>query len=286
MGLNESYSQTRGQILLIDPLPAINKVFSLVAQEEKQREITARITHNLDSVAMVAKNFNRNQYTNEGINNYTGPNNKKECRQCSHHGLLGHKIDKCYKVHGYPPRYKFKNKNPVVHGVTNQNASISGSQKHALANLADTGATDHMVCSVHSLTEITASASRFVKLPNGTLTEVRASIFAAPTMLQSTILDLNVNTIHQCDVCPTAKLHRLPYVSSEINSSTPFDLIHADLWGPLSTTAIDGSKYFLTLVDDFTRCTSVQQALVPWPTEAYSTIYLPHDTPGVGRWGP
>jgi hypothetical protein len=30
MGLNESYSQVRGQILLIDPLPSINKVFSLV----------------------------------------------------------------------------------------------------------------------------------------------------------------------------------------------------------------------------------------------------------------
>lgn len=38
--------------------------------------------------------------------------------------------------------------------------------------ILDTGATDHMVCSVHSLTETTASASRFVKLPNGTLTEV------------------------------------------------------------------------------------------------------------------
>ena len=33
MGLNESFSQIRGQILLIDPLPSINKVFSLVIQE-------------------------------------------------------------------------------------------------------------------------------------------------------------------------------------------------------------------------------------------------------------
>jgi hypothetical protein len=30
MGLNESYSHVRGQILLIDPLPSINKVSSLV----------------------------------------------------------------------------------------------------------------------------------------------------------------------------------------------------------------------------------------------------------------
>lgn len=37
-GLNESFSQTRGQILLMDPLPSINRVFSLLAQEEKQNQ--------------------------------------------------------------------------------------------------------------------------------------------------------------------------------------------------------------------------------------------------------
>ncbi|XP_012831557.1 PREDICTED: uncharacterized protein LOC105952539 [Erythranthe guttata] len=39
IGLNESFSQTRGQILLMDPLPHINKVFALVSQEERQRSV-------------------------------------------------------------------------------------------------------------------------------------------------------------------------------------------------------------------------------------------------------
>ena len=30
--------------------------------------------------------------------------------QCTHCGVLGHVIDKCYKLHGYPSSYKFKNK--------------------------------------------------------------------------------------------------------------------------------------------------------------------------------
>jgi hypothetical protein len=34
MGLNESFSHVKGQILLMDPLPPINKVFSLVVQHE------------------------------------------------------------------------------------------------------------------------------------------------------------------------------------------------------------------------------------------------------------
>ncbi|KAL3373978.1 hypothetical protein AABB24_005776 [Solanum stoloniferum] len=32
-----------------------------------------------------------------------------------------------------------------------------------------------------------------------------------------------------------------------------FYLIHVDLWGPYSTTNFDGNKYFLTIVDDFSR---------------------------------
>ena len=36
-----------------------------------------------------------------------------------------------------------------------------------------------------------------------------------------------------------------------------FDLIHSDLWGPFSAPTIDGCRYFLTIVDDCSRCTWV-----------------------------
>lgn len=41
MGLNDSHAQIRGQLLLLDPLPPINKVFSLVIQEERQRNVSS-----------------------------------------------------------------------------------------------------------------------------------------------------------------------------------------------------------------------------------------------------
>jgi hypothetical protein len=37
MGLNESYSAIREQILLINPLPDTTNAYSSIAQEEKQR---------------------------------------------------------------------------------------------------------------------------------------------------------------------------------------------------------------------------------------------------------
>ena len=39
MGLNESFSHIRAQILMPDPLSPINKVFSLAIQEERQRSV-------------------------------------------------------------------------------------------------------------------------------------------------------------------------------------------------------------------------------------------------------
>ena len=48
---------------------------------------------------------------------------------------------------------------------------------------------------------------------------------------------------------------RLPFPISDHVSSTPFDLIHCDLWGPFATCTVEGYKYFLTIVDDFSRCT-------------------------------
>ena len=40
MGLNDDFAAVRGQILLMEPLPPINKVYSLVTQEERQRAIS------------------------------------------------------------------------------------------------------------------------------------------------------------------------------------------------------------------------------------------------------
>ena len=39
MGLNETYATVRGQILLMDPVPPLSKVFSLILQDEKQRKV-------------------------------------------------------------------------------------------------------------------------------------------------------------------------------------------------------------------------------------------------------
>jgi hypothetical protein len=52
-----------------------------------------------------------------------------------------------------------------------------------------------------------------------------------------------------------AKQKKLPFPISNNNSKAPFDLIHVDIWGPFSQQSTNGSHYFLTIVDDFSRYT-------------------------------
>jgi len=105
MGLNDSFSNIRGQILLIDPLPSINKVFSLIFQEESQREIfLGSLTHDTAALMTTAVPMQQNRLVK--------PHNQKEKPICSHCNIPGHTVDKCYRLHGYPPGFKFTKKPP------------------------------------------------------------------------------------------------------------------------------------------------------------------------------
>ena len=44
---------------------------------------------------------------------------KYGCPQCTYCGVLGYVVDKCYKLHGYPPGYKFKSKGQQVGSFAN-----------------------------------------------------------------------------------------------------------------------------------------------------------------------
>nr|AWW15216.1 putative polyprotein [Leavenworthia alabamica] len=56
-----------------------------------------------------------------------------------------------------------------------------------------------------------------------------------------------------CDVCLRAKQTRDRFPLSMNKTSKIFDMIHVDLWGPYRTPSHCGARYFLTIVDDFSR---------------------------------
>ncbi|XP_019231493.1 PREDICTED: uncharacterized protein LOC109212316 [Nicotiana attenuata] len=67
-GLNESYSQSRSQIMMMSPLPSINRAYSMLVDQESQRNLAtmpqvAQVSEALENLAM---------YTNKGTNNTGG----------------------------------------------------------------------------------------------------------------------------------------------------------------------------------------------------------------------
>ncbi|KAJ0752905.1 putative RNA-directed DNA polymerase [Helianthus annuus] len=56
-----------------------------------------------------------------------------------------------------------------------------------------------------------------------------------------------------CDVCHRAKQVRVPFPLSEHKTKSIGELVHLDVWGPYRVTSYEGFKYFLTIVDDFSR---------------------------------
>ena len=110
VGLNELYNQIQGWILLIDPFPSINKVYSLLIQDESQRSIG-----HSNCAYEESKRVSSFAYGNSYGNGSVGKGTKgkwKERLVCSHYGITGHTMEKCYKLHRYPLGYKAKGKNP------------------------------------------------------------------------------------------------------------------------------------------------------------------------------
>ncbi|KAL2935935.1 Retrovirus-related Pol polyprotein from transposon TNT 1-94 [Bienertia sinuspersici] len=65
------------------------------------------------------------------------------------------------------------------------------------------------------------------------------------------------NCNEECLICPQAKFTRQPYLRSNSRASDVFELIHIDIWGPYKVPTRRGHRFFLTMVDDYSRTTWV-----------------------------
>ncbi|KAH7575732.1 hypothetical protein JRO89_XS02G0204600 [Xanthoceras sorbifolium] len=140
MGLNDSSSAIHGQILLMNPLPSVRQAYSSVSQEEKQRLLstTSAASDSGNSAAMAVRNNNSgNKSTLIQSERFDRPYGRRP--QCSHYGEMGHWVQTCYELHGYPaghPKAKhnsdpkrFNNSNkPAVNHVSETLSKVDGNQ--------------------------------------------------------------------------------------------------------------------------------------------------------------
>ncbi|XP_070056703.1 uncharacterized protein [Nicotiana tomentosiformis] len=111
-GLNDSYSTVKSAIMMMNPLPPINKAYSLLQQDESQKEALSNVsnfsgdsTSFFVSPAQSPNTRNCTQRVNfESRKNVNGVSSKY-CKK------PGYTVEKYYRLHGFPPEFKFtKNK--------------------------------------------------------------------------------------------------------------------------------------------------------------------------------
>jgi len=66
--------------------------------------------------------------------------------------------------------------------------------------------------------------------------------------------NLKTCDISDCSGCKLPKFSALPFNRSISISSSPFDLIHSDVWGPSPIATKRASRYYVLFIDNHTRC--------------------------------
>jgi len=106
LGLNETYEQARSQILMLVPLPSVNQAYSMMIERESQRIIanSASTVANLEIAALMTTRQVPNKFKRDWN------------AQCDHCKMTGHTKANCYRLIGYPPNFKFKEKTGQLNG--------------------------------------------------------------------------------------------------------------------------------------------------------------------------
>lgn len=150
MGLNESYEQTRRHILMLKPIPTIEEAFNIVTQDERQKAL--RPSTRIDNVAFQLQSIPPSSSTvgllpSPAVDpSYVAAYNTSRQAQrpiCTHCGKSGHTVQKCFKLHGFPPGYK-------TNGNYYRNQSKVGASQNAPPLNQSSPAPTNAIANVHS----------------------------------------------------------------------------------------------------------------------------------------
>ncbi|KAM2961779.1 hypothetical protein FF1_031321 [Malus domestica] len=56
-----------------------------------------------------------------------------------------------------------------------------------------------------------------------------------------------------CSSCLSGKMCRQPFPVKETRASSMFDKVHSDIWGPAPVKSLEGFRYYVSFVDEFSR---------------------------------
>ncbi|KAL6321896.1 hypothetical protein AAG906_035604 [Vitis piasezkii] len=286
-------------------------VFNLVVQEECQRSIGSRSSAPSDSMAFNASSPAPSVATTSSHNKP-----RRERPIFTHCGLTGHTVDRCYKLHGFPPGYKPKGKaqtqmaqtsplqsqstspssfteplkgihyfpfvaaatvgssRPPVSLSLNQQTidllespSTSGpSISQIYGNNCSTQATHHVCCNISLFSHSKLVYNTTITLLNDHVGAINRVGFVrlSDTLNLDNVLFVPMFTFNLLSISALTLSHNCSVnflsnscVIQDLTQGLTIGKVHIDIWGPFNVSTPAGHRYFLTIVDDYTRATWV-----------------------------
>ncbi|XP_009591621.1 uncharacterized protein [Nicotiana tomentosiformis] len=113
MGLNEGYANAIRNLLMMSPFSTINKTYSLLVTDERQREIqphssqfsSESASFSVGSQRSFQKPFQKN------FQPKTSFDPRRPSVVCSYCNKPDHTAERCYRKHGFPPNFQFTRNN-------------------------------------------------------------------------------------------------------------------------------------------------------------------------------
>ncbi|GAU15979.1 hypothetical protein TSUD_338500 [Trifolium subterraneum] len=149
-GLNEQYSHVKSQIMLMDPLPPLSKVYSLLVQQERQyvtpldESKLLAMSNTQYSSRGASSSRGRGGYSRGGGRSSSGRGKSSNSKVCTYCGMTNHVIDNCFKKYGYPPHWQQNGNGPHwqpngngPHGQKNGNGPGNGNRSAVINNVAN-----------------------------------------------------------------------------------------------------------------------------------------------------
>ncbi|XP_074375739.1 uncharacterized protein LOC141717521 [Apium graveolens] len=165
MGLNDVYTNICGQLLMMNPMPSLPSVLSLLQQEERQRNHVHLAQPTIESATLLSKSrFNTNDY--KKTDQFKKPGFRRNNLECTYCHGKNHTRERCYHLIGFPP----KSKNTLASGFSKNSqlenkviAQVATSSQAHIGNVSGSDQMDTVNQGVESVV-LVLSASQYQQL--------------------------------------------------------------------------------------------------------------------------
>ncbi|XP_072087345.1 retrovirus-related Pol polyprotein from transposon RE1 [Arachis hypogaea] len=247
-GLNEQFANVRAQVMLMEPLPDLKAVFSMMTRQERQNQ-TMDDTIDPKILLHSTNSFNTAE-TSQGRGRGKGRGGRFQGSGRGQTGR-GERQSRSTVLTKSQPWNKYLIKDllskktigaaRVCGGLYTLNCDAARSEIVQVSNKT------HVDMPILNISNTKLWHFRLGHAPFHRMKEMKK-------IFKFIHCDSDVQP---CDSCHLARQKRLSFNNSSTVSLTSFDLIHVDVWGPLAIPSTGGHRYFLTIVDDKTRFTWV-----------------------------